>query len=86
MAAIARIPVLPEAIPVRVLSARLRQSRFARRPTALDPLLTFEIAYEWAGGARKRSSADGVVRHNRFLAEDAIYTNKAQALSLRHAL
>jgi hypothetical protein len=43
MAAFARTPVLPKATTVGVLSALLRPSLFARRPTALDPLLNAEL-------------------------------------------
>jgi hypothetical protein len=41
MTAMARTPVLPEATPEGALSAQLRQSLYAQRWSALDPLLPF---------------------------------------------
>ena len=38
-AALACTPVIPQATPLRALSALLRRSLFARGPTAVDPLL-----------------------------------------------
>lgn len=59
MAALARTPVFPEATHVEALSALLRRSLSARRPTALDPKLPFEVdptnsRYEPESGLRPR--------------------------------